>query len=156
MRPSHVSFGHTRGLSAGALAAAVVTAFVLALDMVFRPALPAGYVAFFTAPLWPRIAFICALAAIEEVKFRLLLTTGLAWLLSRWRYAMIAAIALAQLTSAWPAIIADPVYALLRYWLVGCTWGWLYWRHGFVTALIAHASVHLVLDPLLYIVLSPQ
>jgi hypothetical protein len=28
-------------------------------------------------------------------------------------------------------------------------WGWLYWRHGFVSALLGHGLCHLLLDPAL-------
>jgi hypothetical protein len=62
---------------------------------------------------------------------------------------MIGAVVLAQLVNVeWLALEAPP-WGALRFWLVGCTWGWLYWRHGFASALIGHGAVHLLLDPLL-------
>jgi hypothetical protein len=48
-------------------------------------------------------------------------------------------------------VLHDPVYASLRYLAVGSVWGWLYWRHGWVSALIGHGAAHLVLDPLLLV-----
>lgn len=53
------------------------------------------------------------------------------------------------------SVFADPLYATLRYWLVGAVWGWLYWRHGFLAALAGHGLSHLLLDPLLLRALQP-
>jgi hypothetical protein len=125
-----------------------VTAFILALDTAIRPS--PDYIAFFTSPLWPRTALMSAKAAIEEVEYRLLLTTLLAWAFSRWRWGIVAAIILAQLVNVWPWVLADPLYGSLRFWLVGCVWGWLYWKHGFVAALFGHSACHLLFDPLLF------
>jgi hypothetical protein len=113
-----------------------------------------GYVAFFTSPLWPRTALMSAKAAIEEVEYRLLLMTVLVFLFSRRRYGIVAAIVLAQLVNVWPTLLVDPLYGSLRYWLVGCVRGWLYWKHGWLTALAGHSLCHLVLDPLLLATLA--
>jgi hypothetical protein len=126
-----------------------VTVFILALDMVVHPS--PDYLASFTSPLWPRTALLSAKAAIEEVEYRLLLMTALVWLFSRWRWGVFAAIVLAQLVNVWPWVLTDPFYGSLRYWLVGCVWGWLYWKHGFVAALFGHSACHLLLDPLLFL-----
>jgi hypothetical protein len=145
-----------RATIAAGLCIAGVTAFILLLDCVlFRRSLPQAYVALYTSPLMPRLLVISAIAAMEEVKFRLLAMTALAvfasWLLKRRPPAvvMVAIIVAAQWINVGALVWADPAYAALRYWAVGSVWGWLYWRHGWLAALLAHASTHLVLDPLL-------
>ena len=136
-----------------------VTGFVLLLDgVLFRQHLTPDYVRFFTSPLIPRLPLLSLLAAIDEVKYRLLLMTALVALqklvggkLSP--TAFIAAIVLSQFANVGFFVMADPVYATLRYWAVGCVWGWLYWRHGWLAAVTGHAACHLLLDPLLMQVL---
>ncbi|MGH6787741.1 MAG: CPBP family glutamic-type intramembrane protease [Novosphingobium sp.] len=144
-----------------AIAAVVgVTLFVVALDaLLFRPHLASGYVTFYTGPLLPRVWVVSMMAAIEEIEFRLLLMTGLAILvaLARGRVAapvMIAIVVAAQFANVGDLVLADPLYATLRYWLVGCVWGWLYWRHGWLAALAGHVAVHPLLDPLLAFALT--
>ncbi|WP_423141914.1 type II CAAX prenyl endopeptidase Rce1 family protein [Parablastomonas sp. CN1-191] len=140
-------------LAAGALAIAGVTAWVLLVDAdLCRDGLP--LLARETAPLWPRTLISCLGAMREEVVYRLALTTVLAALpllfgrrVPGWW--IVAAILAAQFVNIEPIDIAYPVWGTLRFWLVGAVWGWLYWRHGFVTALAAHGVVHIVLDPLL-------
>lgn len=133
-----------------------VTAFITLLDIVlFRAALPADYVAFYTSPLLPRTPLTCVLAAIEEVEFRLILMTALVMAIRWWRgrplspALFVAVILASQLANAGALVLADPLYGSLRYWAVGCVWGWLYWRHGWLAALAGHASAHLLLDPVL-------
>jgi Type II CAAX prenyl endopeptidase Rce1-like len=135
-------------------------ALVLALDLAFRTALPPDYVQFYTGPLWPRLVFSCLGAIREELLYRLVLTTAFAALPAMWgkragpRW-MIFAIAAAQLVNVeWLVFEAAP-WGALRFWLVGCVWGWLYWRHGLVSALLGHGTLHLLLDPLLLAVLAP-
>ena len=136
-----------------------VTLFILLLDgLVFRRWLPAGYVDFYTSPLIPRTFRACLLSSFEEVKFRLILMTLLVMLVSRWRTpvparAIVAIILISQLANVWVLIVAYPLYASLRFWLVGSVWGWLYWRHGWLAALVGHVSTHVILDPLLAFVL---
>lgn len=137
-----------------------VTAFVVLLDAVlFRERLLPAYVAFFTSPLLPRVWVLCAMAAIEEVKFRLLLMSALAGVYSLVRGKMtspvaVAIIVVSQFANVGHLVMVDPLYASLRYWLVGCIWGWLYWRHGWLSALAGHALVHVMLDPVLLLVLG--
>ncbi len=65
---------------------------------------------------------------------------------------LILAIAVAvQFVNVAPLVVAYPAYGPLRYWAVGTTWGWLYWRHGLLVAMAAHAGTHLLLDPILLI-----
>lgn len=131
-----------------------VTVFILVLDTLFRNQLPAGYADLYASPLWPRTPLVCLMALVEEIKFRLVLMTVLimAEVVLRGRASrswIIAAIILSQLVNVWPWVLAYPLYAGLRYWLVGCVWGWVYWRHGWATAAAGHGTIHLLLDPLL-------
>lgn len=137
-----------------------VTVFVLLLDgWLFRSHLSAGYVAFYTGPLVPRMFAMCGKAAVEELLFRLILMSGMAAALSIARVRMTTAvfwvvIILAQFANVWAPVLGDPLYASLRFWAVGCVWGWLYWRYGFASALVGHAVTHLLLDPLLLLALK--
>jgi len=148
-----------RALRAVAVAVAGIAAACLLLDAwLFRAHLSPDYVAFYTGPLLPRMFEMCGKAAVEELLFRLVLMSGMIALLSLVRIRPTAplfwaVIVLAQLANVWPLVLADPLYASLRFWAVGCVWGWLYWRHGFASALLGHASVHLLLDPLLLVAL---
>ncbi len=132
-----------------------VTLFIVVLDaLVFRSQLSQDYIAAYTSSLGLRTWGISAMAAIEEVKFRLLVMTGLAILAKRIQGELTAPAALAiilaaQFANVGALVLADPIYATLRYWLVGAVWGWLYWRHGWLAALGGHVGIHPVLDPAL-------
>jgi hypothetical protein len=152
-----------RDRSAAALAVAgsiaAITLFIALLDgVLFRDGLSPGYVAHFTSPLWPRMLLSCLISAIDEVQYRLLMMTGLVMALSLARVRLIPAhfiaiILIAQLANVGELVLAQPLYASLRYWAVGCVWGWLYWRHGWLAALAGHGTSHLLLDPVLMAVL---
>jgi hypothetical protein len=150
-----------RAARAGLAAIAGVTAFIALLDgAVFRGALPADYVAQYTSPLWPRMGAMGLAAVREELVFRLGLMTALVWLLSRRGRApsavvFVFAIAAAQFVNIADTLVLAPLYGALRFWLVGCVWGWLYWRHGFATALAAHSLCHFALNPVLFGLLGP-
>lgn len=137
-----------------------VSLFVVTVDaVVFRQHLSQAYVDFSTAPLWPRTAVVSAIAALEEFKYRLLAMTAMAAAakLALPRLSPAAAVTIivaAQFINVGPLVLADPLYASLRYWLVGSVWGWLYWRHGWLAALAGHASVHVLLDPMLALALT--
>ncbi len=143
---------------AGSIAA--ITLFIAVLDgVLFRDGLPRSYLAHFTSPLWPRMLLSCLLSTFDEVQYRLLLMTGLVMALSVFKVRLrpahfIAIILIAQLANVGALVIAAPLYASLRYWAVGCVWGWLYWRHGWLAALTGHGAAHLLLDPVLLMVLS--
>ena len=136
-----------------------VTGFILMLDaLLFRQHLTPDYVRFFTSPLIPRLPVFSLISAIDEFKYRLLLMTALVALQKvlfgkMTPTSFVIAIVLSQLVNVGVFVLADPVYAALRYWAVGCVWGWLYWRHGWLAAVTGHASCHLLLDPLLMQVL---
>lgn len=141
------------------LAVLAVCAWIALLDFGFRHILPREYLDHYTAPLWPRMALACLGSMGEELVFRLGVMTLLAalpTLVGRkagdgW---MVAAVVLTQLANVGLLVLAYPVYGALRFWLVGCVWGWLYWRHGFASALAGHGLSHLLLDPLLLLVLA--
>lgn len=147
-----------RAVAAVAFCVVGVTIFVWLLDCVFfRDHLAAGYVAFYTSPLVPRVPIVCLLAMLDEVQYRLLLMSTLMLaataLIGRtppgWCVLLI--IIFAQAAHSGRVVIDDPVYGSLRYLVAGCIWGWLYWRHGWVSALTAHGFIHVLLDPLLLI-----
>lgn len=136
-----------------------LTLACLVLDVVvFRSSLPAAYVASYQLPAWPRTLLTCFASAREELIYRLVLTTALVVLVTAGRKpddrsAPWLAFIAAQAVLVWPSVLAWPLWASLRFWAVGSVWGWLYWRRGFVAALLGHASIHLALDPLLLITL---
>jgi len=144
----------------GALTIAAATLAALAIDHMFRQSLSRDYVAFYTSPLLPRTPLTCLVALGEEAKFRLVLMTALFFAVAKscghvssgWACAVIAA---SQLANVSVLLVADPLYGSLRWWLIGCLWGWLYWRHGWTTAATAHGLTHCVLDPLLLHTLQP-
>lgn len=144
-----------------ATAGAVLLACLLvaAADWLWRDALSAPYREHYTSPLIPRTLQTCLNALREEVLFRLGLQTVLAALPLLIRRPcgprrMIAAILLAQLANVGLLAGITPPYGLIRFWLVGCIWGWLYWKHGFVSALAGHGASHLLLDPMLLLALA--
>lgn len=141
-----------------ALSIAGVTAFIVLLDCVlFRTHLPSSYVRFYTSPLMARLPPICILAIFEEIKYRLLVMTVMSICVAvilrkpppSWCFVFI--IIFAQFANVGGLVLQDPAYASLRYLAVGSVWGWLYWRHGWTSALIGHAATHLLLDPLLLV-----
>lgn len=146
-------------LTAAIFAVALACLVVAACDWLARDQLSRDYIAHYTSPLWPRTGAISLTAMKEELIYRLGLQTALCALPAlfgrkagpRW---MVAAILLAQLANVGALALYLPPYGLVRFWLVGCIWGWLYWRHGFVTALAAHGVSHFALDPLLLLVLA--
>ncbi|MFM5955330.1 MAG: type II CAAX prenyl endopeptidase Rce1 family protein [Novosphingobium sp.] len=149
----------TLALRATALSVVCVCLLIVALDLAFRADLPTGYLRAYTDPLWPRTAWSCLDSVGEELVYRLGLMTALAAVpaLIRRRAGpgwIVAAIVLAQLVNTGPLVFVVPPWGMLRFWLVGCVWGWLYWRHGFFSALIGHGVAHILLDPVLLAVLA--
>lgn len=138
-----------------------VTAYIAILDaLLFRDSLPPDYVARYTSPLVPRMFAACLAAVRDEIVFRLGLMTALVMLLSWWRGRLspawfVLAIVAAQSVNVGGIVMAVPLYGTLRFWLAGCVWGWLYWRHGALAALAGHGAVHLALDPVLLVLLRP-
>jgi hypothetical protein len=159
-----------QALSAIGLCILGVTILIVLVDCVlFRATLPAPYIAFFAGPhLGVRIATYLALSGIDEVEYRLFLMTSLVvagGLL--WRDAdgdipagvFVAAILLSQIAYVLLKLPAphggvDVLYDALRYFAVGLVWGWLYWRHGWLSAVAGHAGTHIVLQPTLLVLLG--
>jgi len=145
---------------AAIVAAVAVSAIAVAADTAFRSHLAADYVTQYTSDLMPRMAFMVLTSTYEEVKWRLVLMTLLiaaARLILGRRPpdgVFIAVIAFVQFCNVADGLAAAPVYSAFRFFLPGCVWGWLYWRHGWMTGLAAHAGCHLIMDPVLRIVLS--
>jgi hypothetical protein len=144
-----------------AAALAGVVALILLLDLVlFRTHLSADSVRFYTSPLFPRLAQTCWKVVQEEGHFRLLIMTALimpaGW---AWRGRPPAAvfwiaIVATQFADVGGLVLGDPLYATLRFWVVGCVWGWLYWKFGWLAATAGHLGARLVLDPLLFLILG--
>ncbi|MBT9472740.1 MAG: hypothetical protein V4514_22325 [Pseudomonadota bacterium] len=155
-----------RAVVAGML---LVTAVIVVADgFLFRETLSPAYVAFFSGPnLAGRIAVLMASAAGEEFTYRLVAMSGLvAGLVLLWRAqggrlppsGFLAVIVIVQAINIVPKMqppsdLADLTYDLMRYLFPGLIWGWLYWRHGWVSALAGHVGTHLFLAPLLLVLL---
>ena len=153
-----------------AVAASVVgcTLAVVTVDAAFRSSLTSQYVAVFTGPQPGLTTLVMMIEATRDESLgRLLLVGGMvviARVVLRGRaipLAVLAAIFVAaqvlillpQLPA--PATTTEVAYDALRYVGPGVLWGWLFWRHGFVAALVGHAGTHLALDPALRVLLAP-
>jgi hypothetical protein len=153
--------------AAWAVVAAItgVTLLIVALDCwIYRDTLPAGTIAFFTSqPLWRRALADAAGSVGEEAGARLLIMTllvvvgGVLWRGRDGRphtAVFIAAIMLADLIDCLrvpaPTGAGGYVYDALRYYTPGLVWGWLYWRHGWVSAAVAHFGIHLTFEPTVF------
>lgn len=140
-------------------ASAAVVLYIVLLDLLFRGELSHDYIAYFTGPnLLPRIAFMAIAAAAEEAEFRLLLMSALVFVLMRVlerNSASVIAIALSQAANVFWRLPPDMpmAYDLLRYYVPGLVWGYVYWKNGFTSALLAHAGAHVLLQPLLLVIL---
>jgi hypothetical protein len=144
---------------------ALVTVVVLVTDcMIFRQTLPADYVQLFSGPdLMGRIRLFAFKAMLEELAFRLVVMAAIVAVGGRLAHdskgvaapsIFVIAILVAQAVNLGlqlrpPTSVGEGAYDLLRFYLPGVVWGWLCWRHGFVSAFIAHPLTHLVLQPLL-------
>jgi hypothetical protein len=147
-----------------ALAILGVTVVIAVADgLVFRRWLPGWYVGIFGGPdLLVRIAFYMWRCVGEEVVYRLLLMTALVAVGARlWgtqgkapAWVVWGAILIAQAVNMIPKqpapqSLLEVPWAFLRFYVPGVVWGWLYWRRGFITPLLAHPAAHLVLQPIL-------
>jgi hypothetical protein len=146
-----------------------VTALILLTDCVlYRGRLPGGYVAIFHGPhLIARILILAGVAAGEEMRFRLGVMTAVVLCLglvfrdqtgAAPPWVFVAAILIAQGANVWGVFHAGQMpadYNLLRFFAPGLAWGWLCWRHGWFSALIAHCATHVILQPLLLLLMAP-
>jgi membrane protease YdiL (CAAX protease family) len=110
--------------------------------------------------LWKRVLLAYAAAMEEEVLFRLVLLSLLAWLLGKhwhrpdglpsggagWLANLIAALVFALAhapRTSWPALAFTP--RVMTAGMAGVLFGYLYWKHGLEAAIIAHFSADLIL-----------
>lgn len=156
-----------RAIVALVCSVALVTVIVLFTDgIVFRRTLPAGYVQLFSGPdLMGRIRLFALKAMLEEVAFRLVVMSAIVavggWLAHDSKgdaapFIFVIAILAAQAANLGlqlrpPTSVGEGGYDVLRFYLPGVVWGWLCWRHGFISAFVAHPLTHLVLQPLLLV-----
>ena len=153
LRLTPADWGGALRVSAGA-AVALAMAIVLLDSMIYRDQLSDWYVAGRTGPVVALTYYMMKLAVWEELVYRGLVMTALVACLS-WGKSkpapgvMIFAIVASQFANVATAVLPDPLYGTLRFWAPGCVWGWLYWRHGLLSAMFGHALCHVLLDPLL-------
>lgn len=155
---------------ATAFAIGFVVAIAVALidGVIFRAILPQSYVASFSDHgVGSRLTYYMLRAFNEEILYRLFLVStlvcgvGLIWRNSSggiphkaYWIAIIAAQTIVIFLNVAPSYAsgATPLfmlYASLRFICPGVLWGYLYWRHGFVTGQLAHVSTHIFLQPIL-------
>ncbi len=159
------------------VATAIAIAFALAVGLVVvdstapRSILLPGYIDGLRAtPALVRLEYYAVRAFSEDVVYRLFLMSLLAF----------AGASLLRSDQGripegiyWAAIVATPIadvglncwlytpmtpaiwiYTLFRLVLPGVLWGYLYWRHGFLTATAAHLTTHLFYQPLMTLALG--
>jgi hypothetical protein len=142
-----------------------VAAGVAAIDgFIFRSLLLPDYVEYFrNTDDGERLFYFMLRAFNEQILYRLFLMSFLVWCLGLlWRgdggrpadgaywvamtLAQIANIAINMPLPATPGMLC---YDFVRYICPGIVWGYLYWRHGFMTAEVAHVGTHPFLQPAL-------
>jgi len=159
-----------RGVLAG-LAFGVYAA--IADGVLFRAQVPAAQIASVVGiPAWQRIVVLVPLVVVDELVYRFGLLSAFVSILSAFRTAsgkptaqmfIVAIVAdavayvvlhFAHLTGGTlltPSIVAREVAVHV---FAGCLWGLLCWRHGLATAIFAHASAHVALQPVLTALLT--
>jgi len=132
----------------------------LADGIVFRAHLPAGQVASVTAlPAWERIAVFVPLVVVDELVYRLCLVSLLAWVLGAGRRnatairisIVVTALAyvvlhLRLVTGGGPLTPILATRELALHVTAGVLWGYLFWRNGLTTAVVAHMGAHVTLQ----------
>jgi hypothetical protein len=158
-------------LRAAVLIGAALAAYLLLVDaLVFRSALPRGYVTFIvTADLPTRLLYFVLRSFSEGIVYQLFLGSALVALIGlAWRKdgcasqgAYWTGLILAHLINLAINVIAGAsvtplalTYDLLRFVAPGVLWVYLYRNHGLTTVLVAHASTHVFLQPLLGLALG--
>ena len=132
----------------------------------FVQQLPSAILSIFEIPLWKRLLAGVVYGGItEELLMRLFLVSLVVWLLGRWwrsaegqpasgafwtSIVIVAVIfglghlpATAAMTPLTSSIVAR---ALVLNGIAGIAFGWLYWRRGLESAMVAHASAHLIMQ----------
>jgi hypothetical protein len=142
-----------------------VAAAVAAIDgFIFRPILLLDYVEYFRkSDDLERLLYFMLRAFNEQIIYRLFLMSFLVWglgLLWRgeggrpadgayWAGMLIAQVVNIAINMPLPATPSMFCYDFVRYICPGIVWGYLYWRHGFMTAEVAHVGTHPFLQPAL-------
>ena len=153
------------GLAIGMGAASGVA--IIALALLFDPHLPPRLHAATSPPAMNALtgfmaAFYGGIA--EEIVFRLFLMTLIVWLVAKlgkrtpghlvfWGAILMSAFLfgashLPAATLVWPLNEAVVSYTISLNLVAGLVFGWLYWRHGIETAMLAHFSADIVLHVL--------
>lgn len=140
----------------------LVGVLIIGLDQVF--ALFIEPITAISPPIWQGFLASFYGAIIEEILLRLFLMTLLVWIFSKFtQYSVWAAIIISSLlfglghlpttsllTTLTPIII---IRALLLNGIGGIIFGWLYWKKGLASAMIAHFSADITLHVVFPIVL---
>jgi membrane protease YdiL (CAAX protease family) len=151
----------------GLLLGAAAGAALVALEaLFFLRQLPPALLSLFEIPLWKRLlAGVFYGGITEELLMRLFLVSLVAWLLGRfwktsegmpapgafWAAILLVAVLFglghlpitAAITPLTPFLVAR---ALVLNGVAGVAFGYLYWRHGLESAMLAHMSAHLVMQ----------
>jgi hypothetical protein len=161
-----------RPLVASILIALALAAAIAALDAGAPQAivLPGYLDGLRATPTLVRLEYFGVRAFGEDVVYRLFLMSLLAFAGARllrndkgsipvgvyWLAIVAAQIANATL-NCWadaPLTPALAIYTLVRFFLPGALWGYLYWRQGFLMATLAHVATHVFYQPLMTLALG--
>jgi hypothetical protein len=152
-----------------AVAFAVATGVAAIDGFIFRPILLPDYVEYFRrSDDAERLFYFMLRAFNEEIIYRLFMMSFLVWGLgliwrgdggrpangAYWAAMLIAQIANIAINMPLPATPTMLCYGFVRYICPGIVWGYLYWRHGFMTAAVAHVGAHPFLQPALSYLLA--
>lgn len=158
------AFPWTLAIASGVLAAAAVIGLAMLLDPLLPPALhpPAAGKAGTSALAGLLASFYGGIA--EELQLRLFLMTLLVWLVAKangkapgngtyWGAIVVAALLfgaghLPAAAQVWPLDQIVVLRTLALNALAGAVFGWLYWRRGLETAIVAHFCADIVLHAL--------
>jgi hypothetical protein len=137
----------------------------LADHVLFAGAVPAVQrIALAQEPLAARLLFHARGALLDEIAYRLIALTALAWALAslvkrrapgvHWAAIVLTALVVYPLGNMAYFRSLDPtaitvLRELALHGGAGVLWGWLYWRHGWLSGLTGHIAAHLSLQPLL-------
>jgi membrane protease YdiL (CAAX protease family) len=152
-------------LAIGAVAGAVVLAVLVYGLIPFEPALATRLHARAGAPPWLPWALAFEASILEELLLRLFLLSSLAWALARgWRSRAVSppaawiAIALSALAfgaihlPSWLAVTSPTAMlvssVLALNFAAGMVLGWVYWRWGIESAVVAHFAADMVVQGL--------
>jgi hypothetical protein len=153
--PRSLGFAIIAGLAFGAYVA-------LADTLIFHSVVPASQ-SMSGAPILQRFMHFIPPVLFDEIAFRLVAMSAVAWLLvalaGRRDWCFRAAIVFVAFV-AYPAFHSGYLASLsftplvvsreiLLHGIAGLLWGHLYWKHGWLAALAGHVAAHLSLEPML-------